>query len=177
LGIVSAMTIRTELADGWWLRVDGDGPVAAVGAIPATVPGTVHTDLLAAGLIPDPYLDRNETDLDWIGRAVWVYERTIDHSVTPGERTVLLFEGLDTIATVRVNGAVVATTRNMHRRYEVPVDLRDGPNRLEVRFDPAGAYAESERERLGALPNQYPAPFNYVRKMACNFGWDWDRAW
>ncbi|SNT56053.1 beta-mannosidase [Asanoa hainanensis] len=166
------MTNRADLSDGWVLRLaEPDAPAvpAAVRAalpIPATVPGTLHTDLLAAGLIPDPYLDRNELTLDWIGRAAWVYERDL-----PGAGdAVLSFEGLDTVATVSVDGTVVARTANMHRRYEVPVNL---PAKLSVRFDSAWDYGEAERDRIGALPNQYPAPFNFLRKMACNFGWDW----
>jgi beta-mannosidase len=179
------MPTRTDLASGWTLRLadaaDPAVPPAVLAAlpVPATVPGTVHTDLLAAGLIPDPYLDRNELDLDWVGRAAWVYERELDQpELAPGERAVLAFDGLDTIATVSVNGTVVARTQNMHRRYEVPVTdaLRPGRNTLAVRFDSAWAVGEAARERLGRLPNQYPGPFNYLRKMACNFGWDWGPA-
>src|SRR5690349_1470297 len=137
--------MRIDLGDGWRLRLADDPAGAAASAavpdhvraalpIPATVPGTVHTDLLAAGLIPDPYLDENELTLDWIGRVPWLYERTL---ASPGERAVLAFEGLDTVATVLVNDVVVATTANMHRRYEVPVELHAGDNTLAVRFDSA----------------------------------------
>jgi beta-mannosidase len=177
------MTIRTDLSEGWTLRLDDDGaavPASVREALPirATVPGTVHTDLLAAGLIPDPYLDRNELELDWVGRVPWVYERELHHEAVDGEHLVLLFEGLDTIATVSVNGVPVARTENMHRRYEVPLGpaLRDGRNLLSVRFDSAWRFAEAERERQGPLPGAYPAPFNHLRKMACNFGWDWGPA-
>ena len=52
--------------------------------MPATVPGCVHTDLLDAGLIPDPYLDDNERALAWIGRTDWVYETTF---VAPARAT------------------------------------------------------------------------------------------
>ncbi|GIF63497.1 beta-mannosidase [Asanoa ishikariensis] len=170
------MTIRADLSDGWVLRLAApDAPavppaVRAALPIPATVPGTVHTDLLAAGLIPDPYLDRNELTLDWIGRVAWVYERDLPAVGDGPVDAVLAFAGLDTVATVSVDGVVVARTANMHRRYEVPVRL---PAKLSVRFDSAWDYGEAERDRIGALPNQYPAPFNFLRKMACNFGWDW----
>src|SRR3954451_23236837 len=91
--------------------------VAAVGAIPATVPGTVHTDLLAAGLIPDPYLDSNERLLAWIGLTDWRYETTFDWTPDGHERTELSFDGLDTVARIELNGELLGQTFNMRRRY------------------------------------------------------------
>lgn len=175
------MAFRTDLADGWRLRLaDADDPavpreVRDALPIPAEVPGTAHTDLLRAGLIPDPHLDRNEDELTWIGWTDWVYEREFDHTLVEGERVAVVFEGLDTVATVTLNGVTVAETENMHRRYDVALDgpLRDGRNLLSVRFTSPRAFGESERERIGDLPAQYPGPFNFMRKSACNFGWDW----
>lgn len=174
------MITRTPLDAGWRLDLaPGGGGRALVPRhvlealpIPATVPGTVHTDLLAAGLIPDPYLDSNELALDWIGRVDWSYRTTLP--ADPDAREVLEFDGLDTLATVLVDGVEVAATRNQHRRYTIDVaEGSDSERALEVRFASAVRHGEAERERLGELPNAYPAPFNYLRKMACNFGWDW----
>ncbi|WP_344090003.1 glycoside hydrolase family 2 protein [Microbacterium deminutum] len=175
------MIDRTPLHEGWTLRLangasDSVVPAAVREALPiaATVPGTVHTDLLTAGLIPDPYLDRNEDLVSWIGWVDWVYERSLD-IVDPRRRRVLHFDGLDTVATVTVNEPVVLRSENQHRRYDVDVTdaLHHGPNTLRVEFASATAFGEAERARLGAYPSQYPAPFNYMRKSACNFGWDW----
>ena len=41
--------------------------------MPATVPGCVHLDLSAAGVINDPYVDRNELDVQWVGESAWTY--------------------------------------------------------------------------------------------------------
>ena len=59
----------TDLSDGWTVRaVTGDVPLGVAAAtVPATVPGCVHTDLLQAGLLPDPYLDLNEALVQWVG--------------------------------------------------------------------------------------------------------------
>src|SRR6185503_8998204 len=95
--------------------------VAVAGRIPATVPGSVHTDLLAAGLIPDPYLDDNERRLAWIGLADWCYETSVSWQPAGHERVELVFDGLDTVADVRLNGQTVARTANMHRTYRVDV--------------------------------------------------------
>jgi beta-mannosidase len=175
------MVIRADFGRGWSLRLADEHddqvpePIRAAMPIPASVPGTVHTDLLSAGLIPDPYLDGNEELLRWIGATDWVYGREFEHTPADGEELVLLFEGLDTVATISVNGQAVAHTENMHRRYEVPLTdaLRAGSNRIEVAFTAPRVFGERERERMGELPSQYPGPFNYFRKSACTFGWDW----
>jgi len=170
--------ITNDLHSGWTVRHVG-GPVPAeVGdaPLPAAVPGTIHTDLLAAGLIADPYVGTHETDLAWLHRSAWLYERTV--TATPAgadERVDLVFEGLDTIATVVLNGTEVGRTANMHRGYRFDVRdlLRAGDQELSVRFDPALEYAEAIGEKLGPRPHTNEHPFNAVRKMACSFGWDW----
>ncbi|MET7418626.1 glycoside hydrolase family 2 protein [Dactylosporangium sp. NPDC005555] len=167
------MPVLRPLHSGWTLRAPSpDAPVPA--AVPAAVPGCVHTDLLAAGLIPDPYLDANELDLAWIGRTSWVYETTFDADET-GDRVDLVAGGLDTVATVTLNGVELGRTANMHRgyRFDVREVLRPTGNRLEVRFDSAYDYAHAVRDALGERPNAYDEPFQYIRKMASNFGWDW----
>ncbi|MGW1057490.1 glycoside hydrolase family 2 protein [Micromonospora rubida] len=169
---------RHPLPEGWVLRaVPGPQvpPEIVDRAVPATVPGCVHTDLLAAGLIPDPYTDDNETALAWIGRTAWVYETTFDRPPGDADRVDLACAGLDTVAAVTLNGAEVGRAENMHRghRFDVTSALRPGANTLTVRFDSPYRYAEAHRDRLGDRPNAYPEPFNFIRKTACNFGWDW----
>ncbi|MEU5319174.1 glycoside hydrolase family 2 protein [Streptomyces sp. NPDC021056] len=159
----------TPLGEGWILR-DFDG---AAGELPAAVPGCVHTDLLAAGVIPDPFLGRNETEVAWVGRREWTYETELragsGHSAH--EQTDLVFEGLDTAAEVRLDGRLLGRTRNMHRSYRFDVTGLEG--RLSVRFASAYAEAEAVRGKLGERPAAYQEPFQYIRKMACSFGWDW----
>jgi len=172
------VTAYRPLHDGWTLTTLGGGdvpdPVADV-AVPATVPGCVHTDLLAAGLIPDPFIDDNDVRLAWIGRADWAYETRFDWSPTGADRVDLACSGLDTVATVTLNGVEVGRTANMHRSYRLAVGdlLRPGENTLRVRLDSAYRYAEALRAELGERPAAFPQPFNFIRKMACNFGWDW----
>ncbi|MFV2020471.1 glycoside hydrolase family 2 protein [Micromonospora sp. LOL_023] len=170
-------TVR-PLHEGWTVRpADGFDVPDGIGdrAIPAAVPGCVHTDLLTADLIPDPYLDDNETRLSWIGRTDWIYETTFDSVDPGGHRVDLVCAGLDTIATVSINGIELGRTANMHRgyRFDARPALHTGHNTLQVRFDSAYRHAEILRDQLGDRPNAYPEPFNFIRKMACNFGWDW----
>ncbi|MEP7330882.1 MAG: glycoside hydrolase family 2 protein [Terracoccus sp.] len=170
-----------DLHDGWSLLATG-GPVPAAlegRTVPATVPGTTHTDLLAAQLIDDPYLRLNETEVAWMHRAQWRYERELAVApAEPDERVDLVFEGLDTVATVSLGGHVLGHTANQHRtfRFDVRESLASatgGRMPLTVDFASALESAESEVARIGARPAAYDYPLGMVRKMACSFGWDW----
>ena len=169
--------IRRTLHDGWTLRAtSGDTPVdVALRSIPATVPGLVHTDLLAAGLIPDPYLDRNEQKVTWIGETDWEYRTTFTWEPDGHDRHDLVFEGLDTVATITLNGRELARTFNQHRTYRLAADdvLVPGTNELVVHFASPVAYADQASLDIGYRPHTYFHPFNAIRKAACNFGWDW----
>ncbi|MEU9323419.1 glycoside hydrolase family 2 protein [Streptomyces canus] len=157
------MLQATPLTEGWILRHEG-------GELPAVVPGCVHTDLLAAGAIPDPFLGRNETDLAWVGRRDWTYETELP-PVDGHEQTDLVFDGLDTVAEILLDGQLLGRTRNMHRSYRFDVTGMAG--RLAVRFVSAYAEAEAVRGTVGERPAAYAEPYQYLRKMACSFGWDW----
>src|SRR5690606_4631143 len=128
---------RRDLHEGWALSVT-DGPIPfPVAELAASVPGTFPTDLLDAGLIPEPYLDRNEHDLAWSGECDLLYRTEFMLSEVPVGRTDLVADSLDTAATVVLNGVEVATVQNQHRSWRFPVEhlLRAGTNTLEIRFD------------------------------------------
>jgi beta-mannosidase len=170
--------IHQTLHDGWRMTaVAGPVPEDIAGrSVPATVPGSTHLDLLAAGLIPDPFLDRNEESLTWTHRTDWRYTTTFHaQAPAPDESVELVFEGLDTVSTVELNGETLGSTANMHRshRFDVRHLLRDGANELVVTFRSALEHAEEVEAELGWRDRAYPHPFNAVRKMACSFGWDW----
>jgi beta-mannosidase len=169
--------VDRPIADGWTLSCLG-GPGMRPNlpmAIPAPVPGTVHTDLLAAGLIPDPYLDLNEIALDWVGRCDWRYETTFTWSDDGADHVELAFAGLDTFARIELNGVLLGETANMNRSYAFAVreHLRTGENHLVIDFESAWKRGEALAKRYEPRPNNYPGPANLMRKMACNFGWDW----
>ncbi|MDX3660034.1 glycoside hydrolase family 2 protein [Streptomyces sp. ID05-26A] len=169
---------RSNLHDGWRLRAVG-GPVPdflADRELPAQVPGSTHLDLMAADLIPDPYLDSNEAELTWSHRVDWQYSTTFQaQAPQAGERVELVFDGIDTVATIELNGDLLGHTVNMHRayRFDVGRSLRDGGNDLTVTLRSALAHAEQAEAELGRRQRAYPHPYNAIRKMACSFGWDW----
>ncbi|MBF4569989.1 glycoside hydrolase family 2 protein [Plantibacter sp. VKM Ac-2880] len=143
--------------------------------IPATVPGCAHLDLLAAGLIADPFDADNEAAQQWIGDTVWRYETTFDWQDDGSDRHDLVAEGLDTVATIEVNGTVVGHTENQHRshRFDVGALLVAGANRLTIMFAAPVPEAEARSAAHGPRPHVNHHPYNALRKAAFNFGWDW----
>ncbi|MEV6598799.1 glycoside hydrolase family 2 protein [Actinoplanes sp. NPDC051346] len=170
-----------DLGGTWELRVGSHGPLlprarALVGVtVPARVPGCVHTDLMNDGRLEDPFRDDNETAVAWVGRTDWRYSREVTWNGPAPERLDLVFEGLDTVAAIDLDGVALGATRNMHRgyRYEVTALLDGVPRQLTVSLTSAYTETARVRELLGPRPNAYPEPFNLIRKMACGFGWDW----
>lgn len=174
----TAAVHRMELREGWTLA----GTDTFTVGFPARVPGTVHTDLLANDLIPDPFRRDNETTLQWVGEEDWTYRNSFQAgpALLDAEVVELLFHGLDTYARVSLNGRPVLEADNMFRRWRVDVtrNLREGENRLEVRF------RSPLPEALAAyntLPYRLPAGNDggdppsrvFVRKAAYHYGWDW----
>jgi beta-mannosidase len=174
--------VAQDLNGPWTLEwVDGpaDAPlhIRESGSIPAAVPGQVHTDLMASGLLDDPDIGFGEAEQMWIGHSTWRYTRsfTWDPAGVPGARTELVADGLDTFAAVRLNGSEIANTTNQHiaHRWDVSERLIPGENVLEITFSSAWEAAKEAEKQVGPLPRPYDEPYPFVRKSACNFGWDW----
>jgi beta-mannosidase len=152
--------------------------------VPAKVPGNIHWDLLRAGRIPDPYVADNEKQVQWIGESDWTFERAFSVTAETLQHACVLLrcEGLDTLATIILNGKRIGTTHNMFRtlEFDIRAALRVGKNRIEIRFASAAAYVKA---RAAARPKDRPLPHwhqpgsldgaNFIRKQQCNFGWDW----
>jgi len=144
----------------------------------AVVPGCVHRDLLRNKSIPDPFWASNEADLQWIGEHAWEYRAVFaaTRELLAEEVVELVADGLDTVATVSLNGREVARTENMFTgyRWDVKPLLRAGKNEVLMRFDSAIAYIEQKRPEH--RPQEYNDPVgrsSVIRKEPCQFGWDW----
>jgi beta-mannosidase len=167
---------RLSLSGAW-------GLVYEDGVLPATVPGCVHTDLAQNGLLDDPFYRDNEQKQFWIGERDWVYQRSfvVDEGLLSQERVLVVCYGLDTLATVSINGVEIAKTDNMYRTYEWDVKsyLQAGENQIEVFFASPMAYVREKREQGGTLdswgvpPAHHISDIGWIRKEPCNFGWDW----
>ena len=178
VGRLGRTGLSTAAGLAWTVRPLGTVPerFAPVGSgAEATVPGEIHTDLLRAGLVPDPFDGDNEPALAWIGRTDWEYRTTFTWAGGQADRHDLVADGLDTVAVLELNGTVVGRTANQHRAYRFDVRglLVEGPNELVVRFEGPVSAAERLSAQLGDRPRAYPHPFNAIRKMAAAYGWDW----
>ncbi|OEZ00055.1 beta-mannosidase [Stenotrophomonas sp. BIIR7] len=154
----------------------------------ASVPGAVHTDLLAAKRIPDPYAGAPEAALQWIGLADWEYQARfdVDAATLARAHAELVFEGLDTFAEVSLNGRPLLRADNSHRTWRAPVtgQLRPRGNELRVVFrSPITTLLPGVQAMPHKIAGNYPSPYgdeprdamvgNFVRKPGYHFGWDW----
>ena len=163
-----------DLAGVWMLQEAGSDDTCEM-----TVPGDGITALAAAGRLPDPYWGRNEYDCRWVADQDWVLRRIV---YLENPDVELVIEGLDTLATVRWNGAVVIEGQNAFRTYRWPLKsvATAGENEVEITFHSATKEAV---KRQAAQPFRIPysknCPIpdgNMLRKPACDFGWDWNIA-
>ncbi|HEX2911595.1 MAG TPA: glycoside hydrolase family 2 protein [Chloroflexia bacterium] len=172
------------LCDNWQFKVRDPASsleqdfIAEDGWLPATVPGSVHQDLLATGRIPDPFYGLNEKEVQWVGESDWLYRCTFDLPANFEQtgKTELCFDGLDTFATVWLNGQQILISDNMFvpQRVEVSSLLRPGSNELQILFESAFRRGEQLETRYGRLVAWNGAPSRlYVRKAQYHYGWDW----
>ena len=145
---------------------------------PAQVPGCVHRDLHRNKQIPDPFWGTNELDLQWIEHRDWEYRTEFKVSAKLGreEEIELVADGLDTLATVYLNGKKIARTDNMFtpHRWAVKRKLWAGVNELRIRFSSTKDYMDhTHAERTFREINDPVGNCNRIRKEQCQFGWDW----
>ena len=165
-----------DLAGTWTLRQADDPNVTC----PISVPGDVHSALLAAGIIPDPYYTANEYQTLWVGRKDWTVSRTfsVGRDLLAFASVVLRLDDVDTLCTIWINGREVGRADNRFRRWDFDVKdaLREGENEIVATF-------ESAENASDAMMARYPGAFSiqngwvrnimFVRKPQCHGGWDW----
>ncbi|MGE8280335.1 MAG: beta-mannosidase [Stenotrophomonas sp.] len=190
---MTGSALAAELQAQWTFRLlPGDAQLQAHPGMdawkPAAVPGSVHTDLMAAGLIGDPYVGAAEAGLQWIGLGDWEYRARfdVDAATLARPHAELRFDGLDTFAEVRLNGQPLLKADNAHRTWRARVDgrLRAQGNELQIVFrSPIRSLLPQVQAMPHKIAGNYPSPYgdepkdamvgNFVRKPAYHFGWDW----
>ncbi|PSN75124.1 glycoside hydrolase [Corynespora cassiicola Philippines] len=145
-------------------------------------PTEIHRDLLKNGKIADPFLDLNELSVRWVADETWTYRTTfptpLDYS-KDGVSTVLKFQGLDTYASVYLNGKLVLESENMfieHRVHATELSKSDEDNVLEIVFDSArkrGLELVEKHKEHRFIVHQTEISRGPVRKAQYHWGWDW----
>lgn len=177
-----------NLTSNWEFRCSptSDSPEPDTPWRSATVPGEVHTELMRHGVIPDPFVDLNELEVRWVGDQKWEYRTTfptprdfLDAQATTPVTADLVFEGLDTFATVTLNGKVILEADNMFISHRVNVNeflAKDkADNTLEITFDSArkrGLQLVKEHPEHEFIVHQTEVSRGPVRKAQYHWGWD-----
>lgn len=164
--------LNSSRENAWQFRQSG-----TIEWLDGHAPGGVHTDLLALGKIPDPFVGDNEKAVHWISETDWEYRLVF--TLAPGlldqSYIYLACDGLDTLAEVYLNGRLVGNAQNMFRQYswEVKEDLLAGANELLIHFSAPFTYVQGRYKDL-PLPGGGDLPGGpYLRKAPSQWGWDW----
>lgn len=122
----------------------------------------------------------NELQARWVGEKSWTYRCTFSTGPSAdGKRSALVFEGLDTFATVRLNGTEILKSENMFIPHHIDVTSRilpNAPNVIEIDFDSALLRARSIRQdhpEHRYIAHQGEPERIGVRKAQYHWGWDW----
>ena len=165
--------IKQSLTGAWQFHQSGTDEWLA-----GKVPGGVHTDLLALGRIPDPFVGDNEIRVAWVAQTDWEYKYIfqVQSELLNREQIWLVCDGLDTIASVTLNGHVLGNAANMFRQYRWDVKplLNADGNELKIYFESVVNVA-AQKQALRPLPGVSQAIIGgpHIRKAPCQFGWDW----
>jgi len=166
---LSAQIIEKSLHDNWQFRKSGSEKWFA-----AKIPGCVHTDLLANGIIPDPFFGDNEKNVQDIEKESWEYECNFNVSdeLFSKNNLYLVFDGLDTYCDVYLNTYHLLTAHNQFRRWETDGKkyLKKENNTLHIVF-----YSSvlKDKEAASKLPYSLPEERSFSRKAPYQYGWDW----
>ena len=168
---------QIEISENWEFRQVGTKVWQS-----AEVPGVVQLDLLRHNRIHDPFWGTNEKKVQWVENENWEYRTTfIAPSFAENKNFKLVFEGLDTYATVFLNGKKILKSDNMFIRHEVYVNdiLTEQDNELRIVFR---SPIKKNTRKLRGLPYHLTAGNDdhdlkkvsvYTRKAPFQFGWDW----
>ncbi len=165
--------IKLSLNGAWEMH-----PAGSDKWFPATVPGSVYSDLLSAGKMEDPYWRDNERKATVLMEQDYIYERDFfaERDLSACEQVLLRCEGLDTLAEVYLNGRLAGYADNMHRIWEFDVKelLLEGRNHFSICFRSPNqavrtAYEKSRADGIAEAMKGFP----HIRKAHYMYGWDW----
>jgi beta-mannosidase len=174
IGSAPLRPVKMELSEFTLCELDLKSLSQIGQCIPARVPGDVFTALMGAGRIPDPYLDLNSQEVQWVDERAWRYETEFTYTCRPGRRCHILFMGLDYVSRVELNGKVLAKHEGMFSRIDFDITdslVSSGKQKLAVTFF---GIPRTSTERLGKIIGY--SEFGRKRYLKTQMSFDWDFA-
>ncbi len=143
-----------------------------------SVPCSIFNSLIAAGQIKQADINAHPENFSWVSERPWIYRKIFDAptELLNCDRVDLVFDGLDTIASIWLNNKLIGRTNNMFTpfRFDVTPFLKPRNNSLLVKFEPAIQYAGKLMNRYTSFSeSDFRNPYRvYIRKAQYQFGWD-----
>ena len=137
----------------------------------ASVPGFIHTDLMANGLIPDPYYGTNEDSVQWVADyPFWTYSTDISSlSLPKGDTLWLVCEGLAGNCRIYLCHGKYSHVENEQNMFVQKImKLPDSCYRIEIDFFPLDDDSK-QKEYVATLPDKRA----FTRIAPYQQGWDW----
>ena len=173
---------RISLSGNDWMITDGKNITAQ-----GSVPGTVHTILLSAKKIPEPYYGHNDVNLRSLVKRDWIFSKkfTLTRDFLVSNSISIYLEQIDTVANITINKCLIGRTANMFLRYvfSIPPACLRTKNIIQIDFQSPIIYAlEQSIVYNVTLPPICPPDcqhgeclVQFIRKEPCSFSWDWVR--
>ena len=170
--------------NNWTLRLFNNNgaktPLSKDWSIKTRLPSTVHSALLKAKIIDEPFFDDNELKLKWIDKCDWLYETKfkLPKKLNNAKRMAIVFENVDTVADVELNGQKIVRLNNAFLKKEIEITgLLKRENKLKIKIFSALNEAERLEKKFVKLPGGTENTSRvYLRKPQYSFGWDWGPA-
>lgn len=165
--------MKTKSLNGEWIMEQQNGERTK-----GQIPGSVYSFLLDAGKMENPHVGENELSALALMEEDYSFETTFDtgEEILAQEHQAIVFDGIDTLAEVSLNGTVLGRADNFFRRWEWDVTglLQESGNVLRVDLDSPLCYIrEKDAEQHFGGSRHAMKGFPQIRKPHCMFGWDW----
>jgi beta-mannosidase len=180
--VSSSNSTRVPLTgDGWTISNN------QFNSVQGQIPGSIHTILLAANQIPDPYLGFNDMNLRYLVYSPWTFKKTfsLTNDFLTFTQFTLHFDQIDTVANITLNQCFIGQTNNMFIDYTFNVmkSCLQSTNQLQVDFESPVTYALNQFQAYNdSVPPNCPSDaqhgechVQFIRKEPCSFSWDWVR--
>lgn len=180
-----SMTMQVLNSDSMWTLRNGNGTEPL--GVPSIVPGDCFGDLMRDNILGDPFYRFNDENYRWVPYTNWTWSRPVSLTQNNVELVELVFEGIQGVADVTINGTFVGRMVDSFRRYVFNVTdfvLPAGTFALTVHFQSSVDYATDQYNRYNTTTPKPDAPAyltglphrNFIRTEQSSFGWDWSPA-